>query len=209
MSPCKKSFLHPPLLSDPYLLPPSPECWTRVVRRQKQGKGRKCRSCSSVFRLRRSRDNAKLVSCGSDKVIFLWDVSSGQVVRKFGGTRTGGHTARINAVAFGGLDNDSVIVSGSYDTTLRVWDARSRSMDPIQILDHARDSISSVRVRDVEILSASIDGSVRIHDVRTGRITADHIRSPLVCARYSNDGNCILAASLDSNVRYVTKFHQQ
>ena len=40
-----------------------------------------------------SDDNSKFASCGGDKVCFMWDISSGKVMRRFQG-----HTQRINAV---------------------------------------------------------------------------------------------------------------
>lgn len=30
-------------------------------------------------------DNSKLISCGGDRQIFYWDVSTGRVIRKFRG----------------------------------------------------------------------------------------------------------------------------
>ena len=59
---------------------------------------------------------------------------------------------RINCVQFNQPDS-SVIISGSYDATVRCWDCRSRSQDPIQVLDDAKDSISSVQVSKQEILT--------------------------------------------------------
>ena len=47
----------------------------------------------------------------------------------------------------------SVVASGSYDATIRCWDCRSRSTEPVQILDEAKDSIPSLQVSDHQILS--------------------------------------------------------
>eukprot|EP00188_Purpureofilum_apyrenoidigerum_P001896 Plantae.Rhodophyta-Purpureofilum_apyrenoidigerum.ctg20942.p1 GENE.Plantae.Rhodophyta-Purpureofilum_apyrenoidigerum.ctg20942~~Plantae.Rhodophyta-Purpureofilum_apyrenoidigerum.ctg20942.p1 ORF type:complete len:308 (-),score=55.96 Plantae.Rhodophyta-Purpureofilum_apyrenoidigerum.ctg20942:845-1768(-) len=151
-----------------------------------------------------SMDNGKLASCGGDKVVFLWDVTTAQVVRRFGGTKGGGHTARINCVAFAGAD-DALILSGSYDTSLRFWDVRSRNMEPVQVLDEAKDSVSSVAVRAHEVLSASIDGRARVYDIRTGHVTVDDLKHPLGATTFSGDGNCILAATLKSALALVDK----
>jgi mitogen-activated protein kinase organizer 1 len=56
-----------------------------------------------------SEDNARFVSGGGDRSVFLWDVSEAKTIRRFGGN--GGHTGRIEAVAWGG-EGDSVMVSG-------------------------------------------------------------------------------------------------
>jgi WD40 repeat protein len=53
----------------------------------------------------RSHDNAKFASCGGDKLVFVWDVASGQVIR-----RLQGHFGKINAVAFN--KDSQVLASG-------------------------------------------------------------------------------------------------
>lgn len=53
-------------------------------------------------------DNSKFVSCGEDKAAFLWDVSTGAVVR-----RMQGHEQRINACCFS--NEGSVLFTASYD----------------------------------------------------------------------------------------------
>ena len=59
---------------------------------------------------------------------------------------------KVNCVKFNQPDS-TVIISGSYDATVRCWDCRSRSLEPIQILDDAKDSVSSLAVSQHEILS--------------------------------------------------------
>ena len=59
---------------------------------------------------------------------------------------------KVNCVKFNQPDS-AVIISGSYDATVRCWDCRSRSLEPIQILDDAKDSVSSLAVSQHEILS--------------------------------------------------------
>lgn len=53
-------------------------------------------------------DNSRFVSCGEDKAAFLWDVSTGVVVR-----RMQGHEQRINSCCFS--TEGSVLFTGSYD----------------------------------------------------------------------------------------------
>lgn len=43
--------------------------------------------------------------------------------------------------------------AGSIDSTVRCWDCRSRRPDPIQVLDEAKDGISSVKLSAYEILT--------------------------------------------------------
>ena len=59
-----------------------------------------------VLDLAVSDDNARFVSVGGDKQVFLWDVPTARTLRRFAG-----HFGRVNAVAFGG-EGCSVVVSG-------------------------------------------------------------------------------------------------
>ncbi|XP_069460205.1 WD repeat domain-containing protein 83 [Ambystoma mexicanum] len=145
-----------------------------------------------------SFDNSQLCSCGSDKTVVLWDVAKGQVIRKFRG-----HAGKVNCVQFN--EEATVILSGSIDSTIRCWDCRSRRPDPIQILDEAKDGVSSIKVSDHEILSGSVDGQIRRYDLRTGEMCADFVGSPITCVSFSKDGQCSLAASLDSTLRLLDK----
>lgn len=76
------------------------------------------------------------------------------------------------------------IVTGSMDKTAKIWDLRSRSYDPIQTLDDARDSVLSVYVATYEIITGSVDGTVRTYDLRMGQLRSDVIgRALLVLGR--------------------------
>ena len=41
-----------------------------------------------------------------------------------------------------------VLVSGGYDSAVKVWDCRSRSIDAIQVMKPFQDSVTSVTVTD-------------------------------------------------------------
>lgn len=60
----------------------------------------------SVLDLAVTTDNARFVSVGGDKQVFLWDVETGTTVRRWSG-----HGGRVEAVEFAG-ETDSVVVSG-------------------------------------------------------------------------------------------------
>lgn len=66
-----------------------------------------------------------------------------------------------------------MIISGSRDNNVMCWDRRSKAQEAVQILSDAKDSISSVRVSDHEVLSASFDGKVRTYDIRVGELYTD------------------------------------
>ncbi|KNG47737.1 mitogen-activated protein kinase organizer 1 [Stemphylium lycopersici] len=143
--------------------------------------------------------NDKFVSTGGDKTVFLWDVQTAQTVRRWTG-----HAGRVNRGVFGG-EADSVIVTGSFDGTVRVWDVRSNAYKPIMLFSHAKDSVSDVAVHDAEIVAASVDGRVRSYDLRSGMCQVDVIGPPCTSIAVSNKGTEVLLSSLDSSVRLMDR----
>lgn len=73
-----------------------------------------------VLSTRWSPDGTKVISGGADNQVKLYDVQSGQA------QQIGQHDAPVKAVRFVecGPANTSVVVSGSWDKTLRYWDTR-------------------------------------------------------------------------------------
>ncbi|CAI9271515.1 unnamed protein product [Lactuca saligna] len=60
----------------------------------------------------------------------------------------------------------SVVVSAGYDRSLRAWDCRSHSIEPIRIIDTFLDSVMSICLTKTEIIAGSVDGTVRTFDIR-------------------------------------------
>lgn len=156
-----------------------------------------------VLSLTVSSDNHRFASAGGDRAVFLWDVATAQTTRRFGSAGHG-HTARVNCVRFGG-DGNSVIVSGGFDTSVRVWDARSNSGKPIQVLSEARDAVTSLAVRGPEIVAGSVDGGVRCYDVRMGRCVRDEMGASVTSLSLTKDGAAMLVGTLDSKLRLMDR----
>ena len=120
-----------------------------------------------------ANDARSFASCGGDRQVYLWDTVTGRILRQFHG-----HHLKINAICFN--EDSSVLASGSDDKSVRLWDMRSReSRYPIQILDEARDSIGSVCIRGTTIAVGSVDGNVRIYDIRKGSMASDNLAGKL------------------------------
>ncbi|KAJ2061789.1 hypothetical protein GGI17_002859 [Coemansia sp. S146] len=149
-----------------------------------------------------SKDSNSLASCGgTDRAVYLWDVSQVQLTRKLSS-----HTQRVDCVAIS--DNGSIIVSGSFDKTVRVWDTRSSNSPQalLQVLGESKDGISSLVLTQTEIISSSIDGHVRTYDMRTGRVLVESFGGqPVVCARVVSGGKCMLVSSMDDSIQLVDR----
>jgi len=78
-------------------------------------------------------------------------------------------------------------------------------MDPIQTLDCARDSVTSVAVTGHEVCAGSMDGRVRLFDIRTGHMTEDCVGEGVTHVGFTRDGNCLLATCIDAKVRLFDK----
>ncbi|KAJ6097250.1 hypothetical protein N7499_001624 [Penicillium canescens] len=155
----------------------------------------------SVLDIAVAADNARFASVGGDRQVFLWDVEQGITTRRWSG-----HNSRIEAVQFAG-EGDGVVVTGSADTTINLWDTRANSHKPIQTLTEATDTVSSLHVHmgSYSIASGSYDGHARIYDVRTGKTSVDVLAHPVTSVRCSADGNALLVSTLDGYIRMLDR----
>jgi mitogen-activated protein kinase organizer 1 len=80
---------------------------------------------------------------------------------------------RVNCIAFN--KDCEVLVSGSYDRTVKVWDMRSNNYRPMQTMDDFGDSVSSIYVSKEEIVTGCVDGCARTYDIRKGKLIVDNI----------------------------------
>jgi mitogen-activated protein kinase organizer 1 len=50
---------------------------------------------------------------------------------------------------------------------------RSQNRIPIQVLEDAKDSVTSVQIKNYEIITGSVDGKLRTYDLRAGLLSTD------------------------------------
>ncbi|XP_034948837.1 WD repeat domain-containing protein 83 [Chelonus insularis] len=145
-----------------------------------------------------SCDSSQIISCGLDKSVILWDVATGNPVRRFRG-----HSGGVMTVCFN--EESSMAISGSRDNSVKCWDIRSKNQEPVQTLNEAKDAISSIKVSDHEIISASFDCRIRRYDIRAGEVTSDCLGEAITCVSFTRDGQCTLASCADGVIRLLDK----
>eukprot|EP00923_Selenidium_pygospionis_P018069 GHVN01031647.1.p1 GENE.GHVN01031647.1~~GHVN01031647.1.p1 ORF type:complete len:198 (-),score=11.44 GHVN01031647.1:267-860(-) len=81
-------------------------------------------------------DNSRFVSVGAEYAAFLWDVSTGRILRKFSG-----HEGKLYCCTL--APGAEVLLTGSYDKTVRLWDLKAHSsFKPIQTISDATDTLT-------------------------------------------------------------------
>jgi len=142
-----------------------------------------------------SPDGATALSASADQTLILWNVTSGDIIRRFSG-----HTDAVNAVAFS--PDGQRVVSGSgdifaqaKDNTVRVWDVATG-----QELQQFKGHTDNVWDIDVSadgrfVASVSHDGTLRLWDLQRGqgKILLDVSPQALRSLAFSPDGKAILA----------------
>ena len=82
-----------------------------------------------------------------------------------------GHTAEVNAVAIGWLGKRAVVVSGSSDHTIRIWDAATGAPVGQPLTGHTAE-VNAVAIgrlgKRAVVVSGSSDHTIRIWDAATG-----------------------------------------
>lgn len=73
------------------------------------------------------------------------------------------------------------------------------------VLGEARDGVSVVRCRGVEIVVGSVDGRVRGYDVRVGRVVVDVLPGPVGWVDLAREGGSMLVSCLDGKMRLMDR----
>lgn len=116
-----------------------------------------------------------------------------------------GHTTIVRSVSFS--HDGKRIVSGSHDTTIRIWDAETgKSLKTFEEMKH--DSLVNTVAFSPDpgeryIVSGGKDSTIRIWDAKTGQLLHSlegHTRS-ILCSAFTADGSVIATGSHDKTIR--------
>ncbi|HVR86803.1 MAG TPA: c-type cytochrome domain-containing protein [Planctomycetota bacterium] len=149
----------------------------------------------TVFTIAFSRDGRMLASGGADKLIKIWDSSSGAFVRLFEG-----HTAHVLGLAW--RRSGRILMSAGADKVAKVWDLVSG--EQTRTIEGFRKEVTAVAWLEVqnEMLLASGDGQLRSvkedgNKNRGYQFGKGYIES----AAATTDGKWIVAGGSDSELR--------
>ena len=145
------------------------------------------------------KDNSKFVTGGGDKNVIVTDVIESKTVRKFMG-----HNSRVNSVSLN--EENTLIVSASYDTTVKFWDNRANSHHPIDTIKGFKDSVTSAEIiNGFEIVCSSMEGSTRFYDIRVGQFTSDDIGEAVQAMCMSNSGRAYVVSALNNSMYLIER----
>ncbi|MDA1013097.1 MAG: hypothetical protein O3A00_01440 [Planctomycetota bacterium] len=143
-----------------------------------------------------SPDGSKMVSCGSDRYIKMFDVASGKFIRPFEG-----HTDYVLDVTWQS-DGKSIVSCGA-DNVIKVWNAESG--EQIRTIAGFEKQITCVRFigESINVVSSSGDNTVRQHRSDNGqqlRIFPGSIDF-MYCVDATPDARFVIAGGFDSVLR--------
>lgn len=135
----------------------------------------------------------------SGKSLVVTDMVTAKVKHRISASHT---TGRVNAVD---IRQDAMYLSASYDGTCKLWDARNlKTQIPMQTCDEAKDSVTCVKMDGPHsFYTTSVDGYIRLYDIRQGRVTCCNVGAPIVGMAIADD--CIVVSCLDETLRLVDK----
>ncbi len=107
-------------------------------------------------------DGKTIASGGNDRLVRLWDVATGDEIRRFAG-----HGSNVDTVAF--TADGKTLASGSVDNTIRLWDVASGKQKAV--LPNAGGGINCVVFSPdgKTLASKGHDGALRLWDLATSK----------------------------------------
>lgn len=150
----------------------------------------------AVLDLQWSRDSEILYTASADMHLASWDLTSGTRIRRYVG-----HEEIINSIDITRRGED-LLVSGSDDSTIALWDPRSKNAVDYIETDFP---ITSVAMSEVgsEIFTGGIDNDIRVWDLRKKAVVYSMIghSDTIMSMKVSPDAQSLVSYAMDSTIR--------
>ena len=106
-----------------------------------------------------------------------------------------GHSNGVTCLQF----DDSVLITGSYDTTIKVWDIATG--EEIRTLEGHTSGIRCLQFDDSKLISGSIDATVKIWDWRKGECLTTHAVHTSGIVGLHFDSSFLATGSMDKTIK--------
>lgn len=153
-------------------------------------------SKGAVLDIQWSGDSRSLYSACADGEVSTWDVKSGTRLR-----RHTGHDRIVNSVDTFRRGTE-VLVSGSDDATIGLWDPRQKGAIDYMETDY---SVTAVAFNDTgsQVFSGGLDNEIKIWDLRKKAVvdTLTGHDDTITALRLAPDGQSLLSNSMDNTLK--------
>lgn len=151
---------------------------------------------NTILDLAYSCDGERLFSCSADKMVIIWDSSTGSRLKKLRN-----HQSHVNAIAAPPSD-PNLCVSVADDCYVNVWDLRKRRC-AISFKDKYQLTSVSFNKSNDQIFVGGIENSINVWDLRSGSMQ-DSMQGHLdtiTGLSLSPDGIHLLSNSMDNTLK--------
>lgn len=150
----------------------------------------------AILDLQWSRDSEILYSASADMHLASWDLTSGTRIRRYVG-----HEEIINTMDIS-RRGEELIVSGSDDSSIGIWDPRSKNaVDYIP----TEFPITAVAISEAgnEIYTGGIDNDIRVYDLRKKSVVYSMLghTDTIMSLRVSPDSQSLVSYAMDATVK--------
>ncbi|KAG6000901.1 hypothetical protein E4U21_004888 [Claviceps maximensis] len=150
----------------------------------------------AILDLQWSRDSEILYTASADMHLASWDLTSGTRIRRYVG-----HEEVINSLDVTRRGED-VLISGSDDSTISIWDPRSKNaVDYIQT-DFPITAVAMSQAGN-EMFSGGIDNDIKVWDLRKKAVVYSLLghSDTIMSLKVSPDAQSLASYAMDSTVR--------
>lgn len=143
------------------------------------------------------KDSTTLMSCGDDSTVRVWDLPSDNSVATFRG-----HHDYVRSGCFLSGGNNDILVSGSYDQTVRLWDART-SGAAVMTFTHTAPVEDVLSMPSGTTLLASAENQIAVLDIVAGKplhMISNHQKT-VTSLCLASQGSRLVTGALDGHLK--------